>query len=531
MSEKESRHTNAESTHKSITSNHADTEPKKQKKHKGFLETDPKDPAILENAETCPATPEGLTFGERVQMGPLLKYMGFSLLLTYHFVLWFIPDSFLNVELLDDQVTYAWLVNLAATSVAVGLCAIFARRKRHLSDIGALAYGAPILLVLSTLGLQFLTGMITDSLAIPIAFSALAGMAEGCMIILWAEYLIRIKAHFSSINTAFTFGATMLACLVIGLLLPAWLVPVFASLLAGVSCAILVYVQSNTREQFDQLLPKKATTVATKNLIIVCSIAFATSAACYFLSAIIPWEDLPFRDATFVFGPLIAGGVLALVATACYYLRNKNLAFQFIPWFLVGTVAAYALFMYGPSMYTISFCIALTISSMLEISLIIYVGILVWRGYFAPATAFAGCVIAIRLGICVGNSLAVYYEHMPAGTIPPVPETSLAFLVLIAILLVPMSKREFAIIALTSTPTTPSDLSITCRMIIEEFGLSDREGEILLLIAKGNTANNVASKLVISPHTVNTHIRHIYEKIGIHKRSELIEYINMRKGE
>lgn len=51
------------------------------------------------------------------------------------------------------------------------------------------------------------------------------------------------------------------------------------------------------------------------------------------------------------------------------------------------------------------------------------------------------------------------------------------------------------------------------------------------LIARGNTVNNIANKLVISPHTVNTHIRHIYDKIGIHKRNELIEYINMKKEE
>lgn len=25
---------------------------------------------------------------------------------------------------------------------------------------------------------------------------------------------------------------------------------------------------------------------------------------------------------------------------------------------------------------------------------------------------------------------------------------------------------------------------------------------------------------------MNTHVRHVYEKIGIHKRSELIDYIN-----
>jgi DNA-binding CsgD family transcriptional regulator len=36
----------------------------------------------------------------------------------------------------------------------------------------------------------------------------------------------------------------------------------------------------------------------------------------------------------------------------------------------------------------------------------------------------------------------------------------------------------------------------------------------------------VAEKLVISISTVNTHIQHIYGKIGIHKRAELLNYLH-----
>ena len=32
-------------------------------------------------------------------------------------------------------------------------------------------------------------------------------------------------------------------------------------------------------------------------------------------------------------------------------------------------------------------------------------------------------------------------------------------------------------------------------------------------------------RLVISPYTVNTHVQHIYGKLSIHKRSELISYL------
>lgn len=40
------------------------------------------------------------------------------------------------------------------------------------------------------------------------------------------------------------------------------------------------------------------------------------------------------------------------------------------------------------------------------------------------------------------------------------------------------------------------------------------------------TATATAEKLVISPYTVNTHIQHIYRKLNIHKRSELISYLH-----
>ena len=52
-----------------------------------------------------------------------------------------------------------------------------------------------------------------------------------------------------------------------------------------------------------------------------------------------------------------------------------------------------------------------------------------------------------------------------------------------------------------------------------------------LLIARGHTTNSMAEKLVISPYTVNTHIRHIYDKMQIHKRSELLNYLNMQRSD
>lgn len=50
-------------------------------------------------------------------------------------------------------------------------------------------------------------------------------------------------------------------------------------------------------------------------------------------------------------------------------------------------------------------------------------------------------------------------------------------------------------------------------------GLTDREVEVLRLVAKGKSNKEVAAELVIAPKTVGRHVEHIYSKIGVRTRS------------
>jgi len=60
-------------------------------------------------------------------------------------------------------------------------------------------------------------------------------------------------------------------------------------------------------------------------------------------------------------------------------------------------------------------------------------------------------------------------------------------------------------------------------------GLTDREREILQLIAEGKTAANIAEDLHISPHTVHSHRDNIMSKLDLHDRAALIRYA-IRRG-
>jgi two-component system response regulator NreC len=59
--------------------------------------------------------------------------------------------------------------------------------------------------------------------------------------------------------------------------------------------------------------------------------------------------------------------------------------------------------------------------------------------------------------------------------------------------------------------------------------LTEREREILKLVAEGFTNNQIAERLIISPKTVDTHRTHIMDKLNMHSRAELIKYA-MRRG-
>jgi DNA-binding NarL/FixJ family response regulator len=63
----------------------------------------------------------------------------------------------------------------------------------------------------------------------------------------------------------------------------------------------------------------------------------------------------------------------------------------------------------------------------------------------------------------------------------------------------------------------------------EFIDLSEREKEILSLLVESKSYKIIAAECFISIDTVNTHIRHIYEKLHVHSKSEaILKAINQR---
>ena len=64
--------------------------------------------------------------------------------------------------------------------------------------------------------------------------------------------------------------------------------------------------------------------------------------------------------------------------------------------------------------------------------------------------------------------------------------------------------------------------------LAEEFRLSAREREVMEMLADGYTGPYIKDALGISDGTVKAHAAHIYQKLGVHKKDELLDLIKRR---
>lgn len=82
----------------------------------------------------------------------------------------------------------------------------------------------------------------------------------------------------------------------------------------------------------------------------------------------------------------------------------------------------------------------------------------------------------------------------------------------------PMNGEEgsFAVIV---EPSRPADIAVVVALA---YGLSARESELVLALARGEGTDQIASNLHISPHTVRDHLKAIFDKTDVGSRNELI---------
>ena len=176
-----------------------------------------------------------------------------------------------------------------------------------------------------------------------------------------------------------------------------------------------------------------------------------------------------------------------------------------------------------------------------DIFLMVMTGALAWRYGVNPVWLF-GIELGVRDLVLMGGRLAGE-ALSSAGLSSALP----AMLAIIAATLVVLSevkldarwgieleRREHGNVpapAPSNEAIRKNSLGIRCTQLARERGLTQREGEVLLLLAHQKTVPDIENALFIAKGTAKAHVSHVYQKLGVHSREELTALVEKSPGE
>ncbi|MEC4174921.1 LuxR C-terminal-related transcriptional regulator [Adlercreutzia sp. R7] len=487
------------------------------------------------------------TLLERLDINVPLRLLGFGLIYAWGICLWDIPLSASGTAS-ALQTHPAWLLSAMLTPASCVAVAIWGRR-RELSRCPWLYAGAPLLCTAGTVALiacGYTEGTARDLCALA------AGVGTGCgpafLVVLWGCLFARIETSVTETVIPASFVATMLCALVIPTLPPlaAGAVVALLPLASGFLLALSRTGLSRNRipaEDAANFKPLAATPFTVARMMIAVFVLYTLGCAAPAASPVT--MSVTSEAWATVVGMLFA---VTLSAGIVLFAHRVNVASLYrwitVP-FVVGIVAtplndelaAFLARVLMNAVFTgieiITMLYFIRLSQRTRPSATFYVGLgagaayggvlagygmtsMLQDGIRNPESALFFCLVLLGAfaltSLLVPRQDATLEESAVGGTEPAASEGG--------------AGSEGAADAVMASYAEKVDVVLAHRTsVAAEHGLSARETEIFLLLAQGRSRPYIRDSLYLSKNTVATHIRHIYEKLGIHSQQELIDLV------
>lgn len=155
------------------------------------------------------------------------------------------------------------------------------------------------------------------------------------------------------------------------------------------------------------------------------------------------------------------------------------------------------------------------------------------RNVRGAVAAFAWGRGLTGLGTIAGAALGVLANDLlGSGSHGAALMNGLLILVFVGYALIGLKSFSFSATIAGVTPVDQAvakapeqDFEGRCRAVAERFGLSPRELEVFMMLARGRDRAYIQEQLVVSRNTVKAHVKHVYAKLDIHTHQELIDLV------
>ncbi len=416
----------------------------------------------------------------------------------------------------------------AALSVAMASNELLSRRgvgRLELRPSSAAVFSAGMVLLVTAR--PIFSGFYFE---VSLAGAVMLGYGTACAQLSNARFLSRLDSAWrsivvllsTSVSALLLLPASLCDCFYLGLLFAAF--PP-AALVLGTIGAVPNHALASKRAAHVEVLGAVTPGGATRaGLVMGCATAFAVLvlAAC---GRGLAAADIPGHRVAACAG-FLSMCVVGLMAVSCFKTKTLSMTFLFrlsLPCVFASSVLA--VFATAPTHGGLFVAAAL-----LAAGPAFFIDQIAWvtTASFMRFAGASGETTASRLrslqyaGACVGVIVSsLVFGKFELATVMLVGAAVMGCGFVLAI---PAHEARLISMGAQLVGPAPADAGLLLRHAddFDRYGLTNRESEVACLMMEGLDAPAMAGRLVVSRATVNTHVRHIYEKTGAHCREEML---------
>lgn len=405
-----------------------------------------------------------------------------------------------------------WFFSLFGNLFALLLVALRPRRAGGIVANSGWVVVSCSFVVVGALMLFAIAQNMLDARLLPLA-GALAGFGTGFTFVFFAELFAGMKLQMVLLYSGAQQLFGVLLYLAIATLMP---LAVLVLIVALVVCQSVLFAKIGAR------------TTNHESRTVLSSWSSGTSALAFFVAAaLLVGGCYGFvRALTLDFALQVApapidtlgglGGGALLILSALLFIKKNPLDYLYqiaVPVLALGLLAVPLL----ASGIAAALPILLTCSSYFY-GLLWFFIVVASIGSDTPLTRFAAIAFfCFQLGQLGGDALGFVVPNVPAGAYAI---SMVALFSIVIILVLALSRQKKAEMSMLQK-AEEEQFELGCERVAVRHDLTQRESEVFRLLALGVNAKQIAKRLVLSENTVKTHVRHVYQKLGIHSREEI----------